>query len=257
LDQILTQSLGDIAAGEARDAAMITVKGRMRFFFEIVARGESVLLTHLEPGLAASVQEELQRYVFATRVTIEDVSDTYALILILGEKWRELAERTGVDGLILHPTRSYGEDAGYVWAPSADHQLLLGKLAECGAQRISEDESESIRIAAGIPRWGFDMDESTFPQEAGIDGRAVHYTKGCYLGQEAMAKIHFRGKVNRRLARLVAEGPVEAGSEIQVQGQKVGVVTSASGVSALGYVKHTVEIGTEISVGDMKASVES
>lgn len=255
LDQILTQSLADIPSGESRDAAMITVKGRMKFFFEIVAKGENDLLAHLEPGLGASAAEELGRYVFATRVVLEDVSDLYAMVLVLGSEWRDAAKKTQIPDLVLHPTLSFGQNAGYVWAPAADRQLLLGKLAEAGAQSISDDELESIRITSGAPKWGVDMDETTFPQEAGIDGRAVHYTKGCYLGQEAMAKIHFRGKVNRRLVRLHAEGPLASGTEIRVGEDKVGVVTSASGTHGLGYVKHTVEPGTEASIGDTKASV--
>ena len=236
---------------------MITVKGRMKFFFEIVARESNDLLAHLEPGIAESAREEMQRYVFATRVVIEDVTDDYALILILGDDWMRLAAATDVPDLVLHPTLSFGEPAGYVWAPAADRQLLLGKLGESGSQRISEDQLEDTRIAAGAPRWGLDMDETTFPQEAGIDGRAVHYTKGCYLGQEAMAKIHFRGKVNRRLVRLEAEQPLEVGSEIHFDGDRVGVVTSTSGSRALGYVRHTVESGASALVGETKVSVLS
>ncbi len=99
------------------------------------------------------------------------------------------------------------------------------------------------------------MDDKTFPQEAGIDDRAVHYQKGCYLGQEAMAKIHFRGKVNRRLARLRAVAPVMVGAEVSVEGTKVGRVTSASDGSALAMVRTSVEPGAEVVVGDARAEV--
>lgn len=257
LDQILTQAIEDIPPGGSRDAAMITVKGRMRFFFEIVVRAENDLLLHLEPGLAQSSLEELRRYVFATRVTLEDVTGEFALILVLAEPWREIAEETGVDGLVLHPTLSFGAEAGYVWAPEADRQLLMGRLAEAGVEKLTDAELEAIRIKGGAPRWGKDMDESTFPQEAGIDGRAVHYQKGCYLGQEAMAKIHFRGKVNRRLATLEGDEPLSEGGEILVDGVKVGVITSASGTSALGYVKHTVQEGAEGLVDNVKVRVDT
>ena len=257
LDQIFTQSLGDIAPGEARDAAMITVKGRMKFFFEIIATGENELLVHLEAGTAGAALQEMHRYVFATRVTLDDVTDDLALVLVLGADWQQAVEQTGLDDLVFHPTLSFGEAAGYVWAPAADRQLLLGKLADAGARQLSEGDLEAVRIKNGAPRWGVDMDETTFPQEAGIDGRAVHYQKGCYLGQEAMAKIHFRGKVNRRLARLTGEGPIPPGAEIRIDGEKVGVVTSASGDHALGYVKHNVEPGADAVVADTKVSVAS
>ncbi|MGI8407295.1 MAG: hypothetical protein ACR2L3_02130, partial [Actinomycetota bacterium] len=89
LDQILTQRLGDISPGESLDAAMITVKGRMKSFFEIVCRAENDLLAHLELGLAEPVIAEMQRYVFATRVSLEDVTDGFALVLVLGPEWSE------------------------------------------------------------------------------------------------------------------------------------------------------------------------
>lgn len=243
--------------GESRDAAMITVKGRMKSFFEIVCRAENDLLVHLEPGLAEPVLREMQHYVFATRVTLEDVTDGFALVLVLGSEWAEVATGTGIDGLVLHPTSSFGAPGGYVWAAAADHQLLLGRLAEKGLPRLSEDDLEKIRIEVGAPRWGVDMNETTFPQEAGIDGRAVHYQKGCYLGQEAMAKIHFRGKVNRRLARIVGAKDIEPGAAIFVDGAKVGEVTSASGNLALGYVRYTVEPGSTASIGDDEVMIES
>jgi folate-binding protein YgfZ len=92
------------------------------------------------------------------------------------------------------------------------------------------------------------MDVKTFPQEAGIDAWAVHYDKGCYVGQEAMAKIHFRGKVNRRLAKLEGTG-LSRGEDIIDDGVKVGVVTSAEGDLGLALVRYTLEPGAEVEVG--------
>jgi folate-binding protein YgfZ len=152
-------------------------------------------------------------------------------------------------------TSSLGVDAGYVWVPAGEIDSWIGSLERSGATTIAEDELEAIRIAHGVARWGRDMDEKTFPQEAGIDERAVHYTKGCYLGQEAMAKIHFRGKVNRRLARLRAGAPVTAGSDVSLAGATVGRVTSASDGTALALVRYTVEPGTSVTVGDATAEV--
>jgi folate-binding Fe-S cluster repair protein YgfZ len=88
-----------------------------------------------------------------------------------------------------------------------------------------------------------------------VDGRAVHYEKGCYLGQEAMAKIHFRGKVNRRLARLRAAAPLKVGSEVSLEGAGVGRVTSASDGSALAMIKYSVEDGAEVTIGGVTAEV--
>ncbi|MEA2498974.1 MAG: hypothetical protein QOH26_1379, partial [Actinomycetota bacterium] len=107
---------------------------------------------------------------------------------------------------------------------------------------------EKVRVSNAAPRWGHEMDVKTFPQEAGIDSWAVHYDKGCYVGQEAMAKIHFRGKVNRRLAKLAGPSLAE-GAVVEVDGAKVGVVTSAVDGEALALIRYTIEPGSEVQVG--------
>jgi folate-binding protein YgfZ len=99
------------------------------------------------------------------------------------------------------------------------------------------------------------MDDKTFPQEVAIDERAVHYDKGCYVGQEAMAKIHLRGKVNRRLRTLEGTEPLQPGIELTEGDEKVGVVTSAVGNAALGMLRYTVYPGDLVTAGDQKVKV--
>jgi folate-binding protein YgfZ len=251
LDQILTQSFEDIAPGEARDAAMITVHGRMTGYLEAVAT-EDAILCHFEPQLKDVLPAELAKYVFATQVDLADVTDDWGLVLVAGEGWEKVAAR--LDGTI-HPTRSLGAPAGYLWTQRDAVSAVVAALEEQGLTRASEDDLEATRIANGIARWGYDMDTKTFPQEAGIDERAVDYDKGCYLGQEAMAKIHFRGKVNRALRRLVATGPLERGSDVVLGGAKVGTVTSASDGKGLAMVRYTIEPGTRVVVGSTEAEV--
>jgi folate-binding protein YgfZ len=253
LDQILTQDFEDMASGEARDTAMLTVHGRMIGYLETIAMGDGIL-AHLEPELRESLPQELRKYVFATRVDIEDVTDDFGLVLIAGPTWREAA-REVAPGAPLHPTRALGAEAGYVWVPRAETQRALSALEDEGLKPAGEDELEDIRIANGAPRWGRDMNEKTIPQEAGIHEWAVHFEKGCYLGQEAMAKIHFRGKVNRKLRRLVAEAPISAGVEVFDGDKKIGVVTSASANRALAMLRHTVEGGAKVRAGAVEAEV--
>jgi len=102
------------------------------------------------------------------------------------------------------------------------------------------------------------MDGKTFPQEAGIDKIAVHYDKGCYTGQEAMAKIHFRGKVNRKLVRLESDSPLERGADVTLDGNRIGVVTSTAGgpdgaFYGLALVKHDVPTESRVVVGSIEA----
>lgn len=255
LDQILTQSFADMGPGEARDSAFLTAHGRMKAYMETLATADALLM-HFEPELRAGLPNELRRYVFATLVEIHDVTDDLGLILVVGRRWRELAETAAPDGF-LHPTRSIGSQAGYIWVQRAAARETIAALAELGARPAGEEELESLRIAAGVPRWGREMDHKTFPQEAGIDADAVRYDKGCYLGQEAMAKIHFRGKVNRRLARLVAASPMAEGTELRIDDVKVGSVTSAAGPTALALVRYTLEAGEQVDAGGVTATLAS
>jgi folate-binding protein YgfZ len=242
LHQIMTQAFEDIAPGEARDTAMITAHGRMVGFMETVATGDAIL-AHFEPSLRDSLPEAISRYVFATRVEIEDVTDELGLVLVAGSGWESIVESAGLEAVV-HPTTSLGTPAAYLWTSESVAEVVA-KLEGAGASTAGEDVLEALRISNGVPRWGFEMDEKTIPQEVGIDDHAVHYDKGCYVGQEAMAKIHLRGKVNRRLARI--EGPsLRRGEELTLDGSRVGVVTSASDGRALAVVKHTVAEGAEL-----------
>jgi tRNA-modifying protein YgfZ len=253
LHQVLTQAFEDMAPGDAREAAMLTTHGRMTAYVEALATDDAVLC-HFEPELRADLPDALRGYLFATRAEVEDVTDGMALVLVAGPDWRGAAEKASAGGLI-HPTRSLGAPAGYVWDSRDRAGEICSALERDGARRADEDELEGVRIANGVPRWGRDMDARTFPQEATVDDIAVHYDKGCYLGQEAMAKIHFRGKVNRKLRRLEATEPLEVGSEVMTDGRKVGVVTSAHDGSALAMVRHTLDVGQEVMAGATRARV--
>ena len=253
LDQILTQSFEGIQPGETREAAMLTAHGRMTGYLEALAVEEAILC-HFEPELKETLPEAIRRYVFATRVEIEDVSDERGLVLIAGEGWREFANKT-VPVPSYHETRSLGIPAGYAWLDRDYVSDALNELEKAGARPVNDDELEAIRIERGVPRWGKEMDTKTFPQETGIDELAVHYEKGCYLGQEAMAKIHFRGKVNRRLVKLEADGPLKVGSDLMLDEKKVGRVTSALNGRGLALVSHTIEAGTRLEADEIRAAV--
>jgi folate-binding protein YgfZ len=251
LDQILTQSFEDMRPGDARDAALITVHGRMTAYMEAVCTSNALLL-HLEPELREATIATLTRYVLATRVEITDVTDEMGLVLIAGPGWRGVVPDPEA---VTQATSSLGVDAGYVWVGRGETGALRAALERAGVRPIAEEELESIRISNGVARWGHDMDEKTFPQEAGVDERAVHYEKGCYLGQEAMAKIHFRGKVNRRLARVRGDAPLAAGTDVVLDGTTVGRVTSASDGTGLALIRYTVEPGATVTIGEGKAEV--
>jgi folate-binding protein YgfZ len=127
-------------------------------------------------------------------------------------------------------------------------------LETAGAIAVSEAAAEVVRVEHGRPRYGVDLDESTIPQEAGLNERAVSFTKGCYVGQETVARLHYRGKPNRYLRGLRLSGSVETGAELRLGERTVGhlgssVVSPAFGSIGLALVRREAEPGDELSVG--------
>ncbi|HVM36719.1 MAG TPA: hypothetical protein VM784_15445 [Actinomycetota bacterium] len=253
LHQIVTNRFEDIEAGDARAAAMLTVHGRMVGFFEAVATSDA-LLAHMEPELLPGFVDAFRRYVFATKVEIEDVTDDFGLVVLVGDGWRDLAGK--IEASILHETRFIGPSAGHVWVPRGKAEEVIEAAARAGARIVGKEEIEHIRVAHGRPRWGRDMNEKTIPQEARLEEfGALDFNKGCYVGQEAVAKIYFRGKVNRKVRRLSATGPLAVGAEVTKGDEKVGTVTSAAGAEAIAMLKHTVELGESVTAGGVDATV--
>lgn len=253
LHQIVTNSFQDIAPGTARAAAMLTPHGRMVGFFEAVAT-EDAIYVHFEPELRDSFPDVIRRYVFATQVEIDDVGDQMGLVLVVGEQWRDLAGK--IEGAIPHETNFLGPPAGYLWLPTGAVGVALTQLRDAGVAEATEEELEEARIRSGRPRWGRDMDHKTLPQEARLEEfGALEFEKGCYVGQEAVAKIHFRGKVNRKVRRIEAETPVETGADVMQGEARVGVVTSAAGTAALAVLRHTVEPDADVQISGAPARV--
>ena len=251
LHQITTQAFEDISPGESRDAAMLTVHGRMVGFLEAVATDDSILC-HFEQELVPELPEAIRRYVFATQVEIEKADDL-ALILSTGPS------EVSVDAIV-QEARWIGVPAHHLWVARDDAVRAIEELRAAGGTLVDESELDVLRVVHGSPRWGREMDNKTFPQEAGIDSVAVHYDKGCYTGQEAMAKIHFRGKVNRKLVQLLSGAAIEPGSDILLEGTRIGSVTSAAqgpdgSFYGLALVKHDVPPGVSVQAGSVEAKV--
>lgn len=253
LHQIMTNRFEDIRPGEARAAAMLTVHGRMVGFFEAVATDDA-LLAHMEPELLPDFAEAIRRFVFATRVEIDDVTADLGLVALVGDGWREVAGK--IPGGVAHETGFLGPPAGHVWVARAEVEEALRTAESVGARRIGEEELERTRIAHGRPRWGRDMNDKTIPQEARLEEfGALDFDKGCYVGQEAVAKIYFRGKVNRKVRLLSGSAPLTVGADVTKDGERVGTVTSVSGAEGIAMLKHTVDPGDVVTVGAVEATV--
>jgi folate-binding protein YgfZ len=202
------------------EALLLTPKARVVAPLVVVRRSPEDFLLLTEPGLGEVVQATLTRARFAAKVEIEPEEHTSHVLL--GEADRGI------------PNLDYGVPA--VELLDSERSATLGAA-----------ELERLRIEAGSPAWGKEIDDRVLPAEAGLDERAISFTKGCYPGQEPVARQHYRGKVNRRL-RVLEVDAAEEGDEIVLDGKVVGRVTSAVPGRALGYVRVEVPEDAELSV---------
>jgi folate-binding protein YgfZ len=147
-----------------------------------------------------------------------------------------------------------------VFAPAGDVAGVRAALVAAGAVEAPEAAAEIVRVEAGRPRYGVDVDETVMPEEAGIVDRAVSFKKGCYVGQETVARLHWKGKPNRHLRGLRLGGPVEPGAAVLAGEREVGRVGSAVvsprvGPIALAILRREVAVGDHVRVGEADAEV--
>ena len=159
------------------------------------------------------------------------------------------------------PARAIRTDSGVdLLCDAADTGPLLAALERAGAVSVPEAVADCVRIERGRPRYGVDLDDSVIPQEAGLNERAVSFTKGCYVGQETVARLYHRGKPNRHLRGLRLAAAAETGDEITFAGRTVGRLGSvaqspALGPLALALVRREAPPGSEVTVGDEVAAL--
>jgi folate-binding protein YgfZ len=142
-----------------------------------------------------------------------------------------------------------------------DTERVAAALRARGAQPVSEQAAECVRVEHGRPRFGIDIDQTTIPQEAGLNERAVSFTKGCYVGQETVARLHWKGKPNRHLRGLHLSAPASTGDQLYLGERVVGQVGSVAlsphhGPIALALVRREAEPGATVLVGNSAAKAE-
>jgi folate-binding protein YgfZ len=213
LQRMLSNDVASLGAGEGCDALLLTAKARVVAPLRVLRRAENDFLLSTEPELGDVVRVQLRRARFASKAEIEPEEH---------EAWLVLAGEEVLD------ERPPGEE-------------------------LDEGAFERWRIEAGIPRWGNEIDDRVLPAEAGLTETHVSFTKGCYPGQEPIARQHYRGKLNRRLRVLDVDGEVSPNDELVYEGKKVGRITSAVPGVALGYVRTEVPDDALLSVGDTAA----
>lgn len=240
LQRMVSNDVAALDAGEACDALLLTPKARVIAPLKVVRRTEQDFLLLTEPELAEVVRSHLLAFRFAARLDVE--LEEHETFLLLGA--------TPPAGAALSvETTDYGEPAFEVLdgAPPAD------------LPRVSDEELERLRIEAGTPRFGREIDDRVLPAEAGLVERAVSLTKGCYPGQEPIARLHYRGHANRglRVLRIETDSPLPPDAEVRLGDKVVGRVTSSARANgalvALAYVRVEVPPEAELAVGDSAA----
>lgn len=202
------------------------------------------------------IHELLESFIITEDVEIRDESDTLTCISVQGPEAKRVPLRNESGAPILAvPADHTGEGGFDLYVGSGRAADIRDELIEAGIPLIGETASETLRIEAGIPKYGLDMDESTIPLEANLESTHISHTKGCYVGQEIIARIHSRGHTNRALTGFLVDGAnlPERADKIVDDSRDVGWVTSAAyspsldrGI-ALGYLRHELrEAGTNV-----------
>ena len=279
LHALLTNDIASLAKGRGVYAAYLTPQGRMISDMRVVETGNRMLL-NVERGVAAPLAERLDKLVFTEDVQVKEAGDLAILGMHGPSAARMIQRAAGIsvvdlanqydnvtsDSLTIVRDDALGVTGYEVYVLRSEVDAVRARIIEAGAVEASEDAAEALRIEAGRPRFGIDMNTDTIPLEAGLEDRAISFTKGCYVGQEVIIRVMHRGhgRVARRLVSiLLSSGTVPArGDKIQSGDRVVGEVTSATASPrfgaplALGYVQRDhATPGTELTVNGSQARV--
>jgi folate-binding protein YgfZ len=267
------QTTNDIEAlvpGEGCYAAFLTPKGKMLGDLRILHRGEELLLDTERVALQG-LFDMIRRFKIGYDVQLHKRTVERSLLSLVGPGAARIASAeklpavehasaaVEIDGIAAIVART---DTGVdLICDVADTEELTRALRDRGAAPVSEQAAEILRVEHGRPRYGIDLDETVIPQEAGLNERAVSFTKGCYVGQETVARLFYKGKPNRHLRGLHLSAPAEPGAELSLGERSVGRLTSsvlspAHGPIGLALVRREAEPGTSVSVGEHGASAE-
>ncbi|HEV7839104.1 MAG TPA: hypothetical protein VGO75_13625 [Gemmatimonadaceae bacterium] len=286
---MVTNDVSSLVVGEGQYAAALTPKGKIVADLRIFALDEALLID-TSAAAAAGWKEMVRKYINPRVAPYHDVTSELSDIGVFGRSSRSIVSRaTGIDDRELSALAPYSHitaplddititvarvpemdlDGFELFVPSEWVGMLKNKLHAGGVLPGSPETWEIARVESGRPQWGADMDDSTLPQEANFDELgAISYTKGCYIGQETVARVHFRGHVNRflRKLRFVTRPPPPTGAElVDESGKVIGDIRSVAlsprfGGVALGMVRREILPGTTLQArwpgGECSVQVE-
>ena len=247
----LTQDVKAMAPGDVRHAAALTPKGKIVFLARVMALPDRLRLL-VPADSRESILAHLKKYVIFQKVAISDRSTELSLVGLYGPRAEQIAAPEGAVSL-----PGEGEFWSEVLLPSAGLADLERVLESAGSALVSEETAEVLRVEAGRPRFGRDADAANFADEVGLDA-AISTTKGCYVGQEIVARTRTYGRVNRRMVGFrFPDGAIEPGSLLKwseepepgkvEQGRVTSSVLSPGfGAIGLGYAFRDVPVGARL-----------
>jgi len=257
LNSISTQKLDDLQAGVAQETLILSPHGHVEHHLSLVDDGTATWV-HVEPGEAAATLQFLESMRFMMRVEAEEISSRYAVLTVMGPEVKpdvtDAAAAAMTFGFGTDLIVSRGEIGDVATRLRANGYRLAGMLAH-----------EALRIAGHRPRFGTDTDHRTIPHEVGWIESAVHLDKGCYRGQETVARVHNLGHPPRRLVMLHLDGSENKlpahGDKVQAGGSEVGFVGSSArhyelGPIALALVKRNVAVTDTLTTAGISAAQE-
>jgi tRNA-modifying protein YgfZ len=259
----LTNDVEALAEGEGCYSALLDRKGHMQGDMRVLRFADGFGIG-TEEVAAPAVLRHLEMYKVGRDVSLADLSSELAVISVIGPRAAEIVLAGPAGPEHSHREVALGEltvravttDLGVdLVVEAAKEPAALAALETAGAEPVSEEAAEIVRVESGRPRFGREMTAATIPQEAGINERAVSFTKGCYIGQETVARLHYKGKPNRSLRGLRLSAPAAAGDPIRLGERELGrvgtaVLSPARGPIALAIVRREAQPGATVAVGD-------
>ena len=258
----LTNDVESLAAGEGCYAALLSHKGKLRADMRVL-RGQDWIWIDAEPIARPPLVHLLEIYSLGRDVRWQDASAERAILSLIGPGARATLDQAAAEREHAFVDGEHGlyvtTDLGVDVICEADDVAAVRQALD--VEPVEPQAAECLRIESGRPRLGLDMDADTIPQEAGINERAVSFTKGCYVGQETVARLHYKGKPNRRLRGLRLSEPATTGEPIVLGERQVGTVGSACvspalGPIALALLRREAEDGATVLVGEGGAPAE-
>jgi len=247
LQSLVSQDVTELAIGVGAHTLLLTPQGKLDVDARVVRVGDDRLWLDTEPGFGAQLAASLQRFRIRVKADIVDASDDFGALAVRGPGAGELRSVVEAPAVVLDVPWPFG-DGFDVIGPRGAVDAARRALVDGGASAITSEELEQLRVEAGVPRQGADLDERTIAQEAFLERDAVSFTKGCFLGQELVCPIDTRGHVNRflRSIRVLDGARPPVGAEVVVDGKVVGALTSVTPLtdrpwSGLAFVRREVE----------------